>query len=97
MNTYIILTRFLDDAFDVHTDLNTYAQTVKDHIREECPDVTWRQSFMTMGSVDVVDVVEAEDPRDVQKAALIIRTFGYAHTETFLATPWNDFLDRLGE
>ena len=38
-------------------------------------------SFATIGRFDVVDVVEAEDPTQVEKAAMIIRAYGHSTTE----------------
>lgn len=95
MATYIILSRFADGSFDDPSDLNTYARAVADRIRSDCPDVQWKQSFATSGSVDVVDIVESDDPAQVQQAALIIRALGYADTETLVASEWSTFLDRL--
>ena len=48
-----------------------------------------------MGRFDVVDIVEADSPAEVAKAAMVIRTFGHATTETMHATPWKDFLASL--
>jgi uncharacterized protein with GYD domain len=48
-----------------------------------------------MGRFDVVDIVEASDPREVERAALIIRAYGHATTETMPATPWSTFIDQL--
>jgi uncharacterized protein with GYD domain len=43
----------------------------------------------------VIDVVEADNPADIEKAAMIIRSYGHATTETMHATPWKDFLKSL--
>ena len=48
-----------------------------------------------MGRFDVVDIVESEDLKSVEKAAMIIRAYGHATTETMLATPWKAFLEML--
>ncbi len=95
MATYIILSRLGPDAFDDPRELKKLAETVASKIRKQCPDVTWKQSFATMGRFDVVDVVESRDPEQVERAALIIRAYGHATTETMPATPWNQFLASL--
>lgn len=95
MATYILLSRLSGEGLDDPTDLQTYARAVSDRIKSDCPGVTWKQSFATTGSVDVVDVVESNDPSQVAKAALIIRSLGYADTETLVATPWSAFIDSL--
>jgi uncharacterized protein with GYD domain len=48
-----------------------------------------------MGRFDVVDIVEADDPKQIEKAAMLIRSYGHATTETMPATPWRDFLNTL--
>jgi uncharacterized protein with GYD domain len=95
MNTYIILSRFSPDAFDDPKHFLELAEQVSKKIRTECPNVRWRESYATLGRFDVVDVVEASDPKEIERAAMIIRAFGHSTTETLLATPWRDFLSGL--
>jgi uncharacterized protein with GYD domain len=61
----------------------------------QCPSITWKDSYATLGRFDVVDIVEAADPKEVEKAAMIIRAYGHASTETLPATPWKEFLATL--
>jgi len=64
-------------------------------IKSDCPGVIWKDSYATLGRFDVVDIVEANDAKDVEKAAMIIRAQGHSTTETLLATPWKEFLAAL--
>ncbi len=48
-----------------------------------------------MGRFDVVDIVESDDPKNVGKAAMIIRALGHSTTETMVATPWKEFIEML--
>jgi uncharacterized protein with GYD domain len=57
--------------------------------------VTWRQSFATLGRFDVLDIVESDDPHQLQRAAMIIRGYGHASTETLACTPWEEFIAAL--
>lgn len=95
MATYVILSQLAPDAFDDPRDFKKIAKTVADKIRKECKGVVWKQSYALLGRFDVVDIVEAADPREVQRAALIIRAYGHATTETMPATPWNVFINEL--
>ncbi len=95
MATYIILSRFSPDAFRDPKDFKELAANVSARIKSECPEVIWKDSFATLGRFDVVDVVEAEDPKTVEKVAMIIRAYGHSTTETLLATPWKEFLAML--
>ena len=95
MTTYIILSRFSPGAFEDPKNFRDLANTVSAKIKKQCPDVMWKGSFATLGRFDVVDFVEADDPKEIEKAAMIIRAYGHSTTETLLATPWAEFLDAL--
>lgn len=95
MGTYIILSRFSPEAFDDPRDFRKLADKVSNEIKKRCPGVTWKDSYVTMGRFDVVDLVESNDPTQVEMAALIIRGYGHAVTETLPATPWKQFLESL--
>jgi uncharacterized protein with GYD domain len=95
VTTYIILSRFSPEAFEDPKNFRDLASAVSAKIKKQCPDITWKGSFATLGRFDVVDFVEAEDPKQIEKAAMIIRAYGHSMTETLVATPWKEFLATL--
>jgi len=95
MATYIILSRFSPEAFREPKDFKKLAEAVSSKIKSDCPGVKWQGSWATMGRFDVVDVVESNDPKEVEKGAMIIRACGHSTTETLLARPWKEFLGML--
>ncbi|WP_454751966.1 GYD domain-containing protein [Cupriavidus necator] len=95
MTTYVILSRLAPDAFTDPKDLKKLAGTVAEKIKTECPAVTWKDSYLTLGRFDVVDIVESDDLKQLERAALIIRAYGHAATETLQATPWDEFIAAL--
>jgi uncharacterized protein with GYD domain len=95
MATYIVLSRFSPEAFEDPTELRQLAAAVTEKIKTECPGVVWKESFATLGRFDVVDIVQSADPKEVEKAVMIIRAYGHSTTETLVATPWKEFLDML--
>lgn len=95
MATYLILGRFSPGSFSDPKNFKELAATVADKIKHECPGVHWQASYATTGQYDVVDVVEAEDAKQVAKAAMIIQAYGHSTTETLMATPWQEFLNVL--
>jgi uncharacterized protein with GYD domain len=95
MANYVILTRVSPEAFAEPRDFKQLARTVSSKIKSDCPGVTWKHSYATMGRFDVVDIVEADDPKQVEQAAMIIRAYGHSTTETLAATPWKEFLANL--
>lgn len=95
MGTYIILTKIAPDSFSEPKDFKKVAARVSDKIKNECPKVVWRESFSTLGRFDVVDIVESDDLKQLEKAVMIIRGYGHATTETLVARPWREFLNSL--
>ena len=95
MTTYIILSRFSPEAFADPRDFKQLARAVSEKIKSECPGVVWKDSFALMGRFDVIDIVESDDPEQVEKTAMTIRAYGHSSTETLIATRWKDFLEML--
>ena len=97
MAIYIILSRFSPETFKDPKDFRSVADKVSSEIKKRCPGVKWMQSYATMGRFDVVDVVESDDPRQVEQAAMIIRGYGRcSSSETMPGTPWESFVAMLG-
>jgi uncharacterized protein with GYD domain len=95
MATYVILSKISSEAFDDPKDFRKLAKDVSSRIKKQCPDVKWKFSWSTLGRFDVVDVVETNDPRQLERAVMLIRAYGHATTETMPATEWSQFLERL--
>jgi uncharacterized protein with GYD domain len=95
MAAYVILSRFSPEAFADPKDFPTLAAAVSQRIKAQCPGVRWKASYATTGRFDVVDIIESDDPEQVTRAALLIRAYGHATTETLVATPWKAFLELL--
>jgi uncharacterized protein with GYD domain len=95
MATYVILSQLAPDAMKDPAELKKLAETVSQKIRAECPNVKWKESYAVMGRFDVVDIVEADSAAEVARAALLIRCYGHAQTETLHATPWKQFVGGL--
>ncbi len=95
MATYIILSRFSPEAFQDPRDFKKLAAAVSSKIKSDCPGVAWKASYATMGRFDVIDIVESNDPKQVEKAAMIIHAYGHSTTETLPATHWDEFIAML--
>ena len=95
MATYVILSRFSTEAFADPKDFRRLAIEVAEKLKRECPGVVWKESYATLGRFDVVDIVESDDQEQVKKAAMFIRAYGHAITETMVATSWKEFLKML--
>jgi len=95
MATYVILSRVSTEAFRDPKEFKILAETVAAKIKSDCPNVTWKESYATLGRFDCVDIVEANDPVQVERAAMIIAAYGHSSTETLAATPWKKFIADL--
>lgn len=95
MRHYMIVSRFSPDAFKDPNELPKTADLVARTIRERCPKVRWLSSYGAMGRYDVIDIVESDDQREVERAAMVIHGLGRCTTETFPLTPWKEFLGNL--
>src|SRR2546426_3042261 len=68
MATFVILSRISPGAFDDPKDFKDMAKTVSEKIKWQCPGVTWKDSYATLGRFDIVDIVEAADPKEVERS-----------------------------
>ena len=97
MGSYILLTRLSPDAIKEPKTYEDLGRRVTEKIHRECPQVRWVSSYTTLGPYDYVDIFEAPDEATATKVALIIRSFGHATTETWLATPYERFIEMTRE
>ena len=95
MATFIILSRISPEAFSDPFEFKKVAEIVASKIKSKCPGVVWKESYATTGRFDAVDIVETDDPKEIAKAAMIIRAYGHSTTETLTGTPWQEFLELL--
>lgn len=93
MSTYVMLTRLSPEALsrpEAVTDLN---RRVEQRIKRECKGVKWLANYAVLGPCDYLDIFEAGDAETATKVALLVRSFGHATTETWVATQWDRFVE----
>jgi uncharacterized protein with GYD domain len=88
-----MLTRLSPEALTRPDAVSELNKNVEDRIKKECPGVKWLANYAVLGPCDYLDVFEAPDTEVATKVALLVRSLGHATTETWVATPWNRFLD----
>ena len=87
MSTYIMLTRLSPEALKKAESVGDLNKQAEERIKRECPGVKWLANYAVLGPCDYVDIFEAPDSEAATKVALLIRSFGHATTETWVATP----------
>lgn len=93
MGTYLMMTRLSPEALTKPQSVEELNRLVEERVRRECPEVKWLANYAVLGPCDYVDIFEAPDEEAATKVALLVRSFGHATTETWIATPWKRFLD----
>jgi uncharacterized protein with GYD domain len=92
MATYVMLTRLSSEALTAPGAVEELNKKVEDRVRAECPGVKWLANYAVLGPCDYLDLFEAPDTDTATRVALLVRSFGHATTETWVATPWDRFL-----
>jgi len=93
MATYIMLTKLDPQAVSEPASVAKLNQAVEEHVRRECPGVTWVANYAALGPFDYVDIFETSNEEEAAKVSLLVRSHGHATVETWLATPWDRFAD----
>lgn len=91
MSTFIMLTKLATSAARTAPNLEELERSAADHVRQQCPNVHWLQSFAVLGRPDYVDVFTAPDLETAMKVSALVRTFGAADTEIWPAVEWDRF------
>jgi uncharacterized protein with GYD domain len=97
MGSYMMLTKVSPESMTSPDALNKLEEEVMDRIKEHCPEVKWISNYAVLGPYDYLDIFEAPDDITAGKVATIVRSFGHATTETWVAIPWDRFRGVLGE
>ncbi len=92
MATYVMLTRLSPEALTRPEAVKDLNKRVEDRIRKDCPGVKWLANYAVLGPCDYLDIFEAPDSDTATKVSLLVRSFGHATTETWIATQWERFL-----
>lgn len=91
MQTFVLLTRLSPEALKSPMAVEDFEKRAVEHIRQECPEVTWLHNYVLLGPYDYLDIFTAPDFASALKVSALIRTFGRAHCEIWAATDWNAF------
>jgi len=97
MATYVMLTKLSAEAVKDPRSIEQLGKDVTQKLKVQVPQVNWLASYSILGPYDYLDIFEAPDERSASQAALIVRTFGHATTETWTAIPWDRFLGLVRE
>ena len=92
-----MMTRLSPDALQNPNRVESLNQAVEERVKKECPEVKWLANYAVLGPCDYLDIFEAPDSETATKVSLLVRSFGHATTETWVATPWDRFVSMARE
>jgi uncharacterized protein with GYD domain len=91
MQKFILLTRMVSEEVHPSFSVQEKSQSVKEKVRELCPDVTWLANYALLGPWDFLDIFQAPNVETAIKLAALVRSYGGAHTEVWPAMEWDEF------
>jgi uncharacterized protein with GYD domain len=97
MATYVMLTRLSPEAVARPGSVVQLNKQVTDKIKHECPGVKWIANYAILGPADYLDIFEAPNEQAATRVSLLVRSFGHATTETWMATAWEKFAELAKE
>lgn len=89
--TYVMMTRLSPEALTRPGAVTELNRKVEERVKAECPGVKWLANYALLGPFDYLDIFEAPDADAATKVSLLVRSFGHATTETWVATAWDRF------
>lgn len=95
MPTFVVLTKLSPEALKKPQSAEDLGRQVTQRIHREVPEAKWVGSYALLGPFDYLDIFDAPSEEVAQKVTLLIRSFGHATTETWVATPWDRYVNLI--
>lgn len=95
MNSLVILSRIENNALMDYEAFKAAKEFLCERLEKQCPDVSWRVYYPTLGEFDVVNLLSSEDYQQLLNASRFIQSFQGMRTDVVFATCWEEFDDIL--
>jgi uncharacterized protein with GYD domain len=90
-----MLTKLSPEASKAPSLMEDFEKRAMSHIKQECPDVRWLQSYVLLGPYDYLGIFTVPGADTALKVSAMICTFGGAHSEIWPASAWSGFKEIL--
>jgi uncharacterized protein with GYD domain len=93
MPTFVLMTKLSPQMSQKMTERASVGREWLTKVREKCPSVKFITHYALLGPYDFLDIYEAADEEEAAKVSMISLAFGADKAESWMAIPYQRFLD----
>jgi uncharacterized protein with GYD domain len=97
MQTYILMTKMAPEMAKQVKDQAEHGRMWLDQVKEKCPEVNFIAHYALLGPYDFLDIYEAPDEEAAAKVSMISLQSGAFQAESWVAIPYNRFVELAEE
>ena len=97
MQTFVLMTKLAPDSSKKIKDQKKLGRLWLEKVKEKCPEVNFVAHYALLGPYDCLDIYEAPDETTAAKVSLISLQAGASQAESWVAIPYNKFIDIIKE
>ena len=97
MPTYVLMTKLAPETLSRVNEQKTMGRVWLREVRETCPEVKFLAHYALLGPYDFLDIYEAPDEETAAKVSLISLQHGGFQAESWVAIPYNRFIELVEE
>lgn len=97
MQTFVLMTKLAPEMSKQLKDQAKLGRLWLDQVKEKCPEVNFLAHYALLGPYDFLDIYEAPDEETAAKVSMISLESGAFLAESWVAIPYNRFLELAGE
>jgi len=97
MQTFILATKLSTEGMRNPEEIKKNGKRWKAAVEKKCPEVKFKEHFFVFGQYDFISIYEAPDVETAAKVSLISQSLGAQKAESWIAFPYNKFLNFVDE
>jgi uncharacterized protein with GYD domain len=97
MSTYILMTKLTPEVLKNMKNREKIGRKWLKDVSEKCPEVKWIAHYVLLGPYDFMDIFEAPNEEVATKVSMISLAAGALRAESWIALPYNRFLELVEE
>lgn len=97
MQTYVLMTKLAPEMSKQVKDQASLGRLWLEQVKEKCPEVNFLAHYALLGPYDFLDIYEAPNEETAAKISLISLKSGAFLAESWVAIPYNRFVELAEE